>query len=119
MTALLKGGVLVAGMVAAGVLAAGSALGQAAAMQPPMNSFDQAFYRCDGGEAFMMTYDDEQPTKAEMVTNSDQRHYQLKRSDAKGGVEFSGGGAKFWTDGKTVTGETPKAAFKNCKMKAS
>jgi membrane-bound inhibitor of C-type lysozyme len=100
-------------------LVAGQALSQPAPMQPPMNDFDQAFYRCDGGEAFMMTYDDEHPTQAEMVTNSDQRHYKLKRAEAKSGVEFSGGGAKFWTDGKTVSGETPKAAFKNCKIKTS
>jgi len=97
-------------------LAAGPALAQPAPMQPPMNDFDQAFYRCDGGEAFMMTYDADQPTAAEMVTNSDQRHYKLKRGEPKSGVEFSGGGARFWTDGKTVAGETPKAAFKNCKI---
>ena len=97
-------------------LAAGPALAQPAPLQPPMNDFDQAFYRCDGGEAFMMTYDADQPTAAEMVTNSDQRHYKLKRSDSKGGVEFSGAGVRFWTDGKTVAGETPKAAFKNCKI---
>ena len=100
-------------------LAAGPALAQPAPMQPPMNDFDQAFYRCDGGEAFMMTYDADEPTKAEMVTNSDQRHYQLKRGEGKAGVEFSGGGAKFWTDGKSAGGETPKANFKNCKMKTS
>jgi len=97
-------------------LAAGPALAQPAPMQPPMNDFDQAFYRCDGGEAFMMTYDADQPTAAEMVTNSDQRRYKLKRGEPKTGVEFSGGGARFWTDGKTVAGETPKAAFKNCKI---
>jgi hypothetical protein len=100
-------------------LSAGAAAGQPAPMKPPMNDFDQAFYRCDGGEAFMMTYDADEPTKAEMVTNSDQRHYQLKRGEAKAGVQFSGGGAKFWTDGKSVVGETPKGAFKNCKIKSS
>lgn len=114
MTALLRGAVC-----AALVVVAGPALGQPAPVKPPMNDFNQAFYRCDGGEAFMMTYDADEPKSAEMVTNSDQRHYQLKRSDAKGGVEFSGGGAKFWTDGKSVEGGTPKGAFKNCKTKAS
>ncbi len=100
-------------------LMAGPALGQPAAPQPPMNDFDQAFYRCDGGEAFIMTYDSETPASAEMVTNSDNRHYRLKRNDAKGGVEFAGSGAKFWTDGKSVTVESPKASLKNCKIKAS
>ena len=82
MTALLRMGVL-----AALISAAGPALAQPAPMRPPMNDFDQAFYRCDGGEAFMMTYDADEPTSAEMVTNSDQRHYKMKRADAKGGVE--------------------------------
>jgi membrane-bound inhibitor of C-type lysozyme len=100
-------------------LAAGPALAQPAPLQPPMNDFDQAFYRCDGGEAFMMTYDSDKPASAEMVTNSDNRHYQLKRSDSKAGVEFSGGGAKFWTDGKSATAESSKGSFKNCKTKAS
>ena len=103
-------------------LIAGPGLAQPAAPagpQPPMNAFAQAFYRCDGGEAFMMSYDSEQPESAEMVTNSDNRHYQLKRSKAPSGVQFSGAAAKFWTDGKSVTAEGPKATFKNCKMKAS
>jgi len=34
-------------------------------------------------------------------------------------VEFSAGGAKFWTDGKTVVLEGTKTAFKNCKIKSN
>ena len=97
---------------------AGPAVAQPPA-QPPMNAFNQAFYRCDGGEAFMISYDSEQPTSAEMVTNSDNRHYQLKRGTASNGVQFSGGPAKFWTDGHSVVAEGAKATFKNCKMKPS
>jgi membrane-bound inhibitor of C-type lysozyme len=100
-------------------LAAGPALADSSPMQPPMNAFAQAFYRCDGGEAFMMSYDSEQPESAEMVTNSDNRHYELKRSTAPNGVRFAGPTAKFWTDGKTVTVESAKASFHNCKMKPS
>ena len=85
--------------------------------QPPMNQFYQAFYRCDGGEAFMMSYDSEQPASAQMVTNSDNRHYELKRTDEPNGVVFKSGAAKFWTDGKSVTLEGTKAAYHNCKMK--
>ena len=105
--------------VGALVLAAGPALGQPAPPQPPMNDFYQAFYRCDGGENFMMTYDTDTPQKAEMVTNSDQRHYELKRTTPASGVGFSGGPAKFWTDGKAVNVETAKGAFKNCKTKTN
>jgi len=108
-----------AGAAVALTLAAGPAFGQPAPAQPPMNSFDQAFYRCDGGEAFMMSYDSDQPGTAEMVTNSDQRHYQLKRAEPKTGVEFTGAGVRFWTDGKTVSGETPKSPLKNCKISKS
>src|SRR5205814_5871906 len=97
---------------------AGPALAQPASpMQPPMNAFDQAFYRCDGGEAFMISYDSEQPTTAEMVTNSDNHRYQMKRAEAPSGVRFSGAAAKFWTDGKTVKVEGAKANYNNCKMK--
>src|SRR5258708_3171894 len=100
-------------------LLAGPAMAQPAPMQPPMNDFDQAFYRCDGGEAFMMTYDSEQPQKAELISNSDNRHYELKRTQPANGVGFAAGPAKFWTDGKTATVETPKGAYKNCKTKTN
>ena len=97
---------------------AGPALAQSpSSVQPPMNAFDQAFYRCDGGEAFMISYDSEQPTTAEMVTNTDNRHYAMKRTDAPSGVRFSGAAAKFWTDGKSVKVEGTKATYSNCKMK--
>ncbi len=89
----------------------------AAGFQPPMNDFTQAFYRCDGGLAFMMSYDDEKPKTADMLTNDDGRHYALKRTASQNGAEFAGGGARFWTDGKTVVVEGAKSAFKNCKMK--
>jgi membrane-bound inhibitor of C-type lysozyme len=94
-----------------------SALAQPAPPQPPMNDFTQAFYRCDGGLAFMMSYDSDQPTTADMLTNDDGRHYALKRTASTNGVQFAGGGARFWTDGKTVVVEGTKSAFKNCKIK--
>jgi membrane-bound inhibitor of C-type lysozyme len=105
-------------------LAAAPALGQPAAAptpsgpKPPMNDFSQAFYRCDGGLNFMMSYDGDQPTTADMATNDDGRHYAMKRGTSANGVQFAGGGARFWTDGKTVVVEGTKAAFKNCKTKA-
>lgn len=103
-------------------LAAGAAFAQPAPApagpEPPMNDFTEAFYKCDGGLAFMMSYDSDKPTSAKMATNDDGRNYALKRTTAPNGVEFAGGGAKFWTDGKSVVVEGTKAAFKNCKMKA-
>ncbi len=102
-----------------GLVAAPALAQPAASAQPPMNDFTQAFYRCDGGLAFMMSYDSEQPKTADMATNDDGRHYELKRTTAPSGVQFSGGGARFWTDGKTVIVEGTKASFKNCKIKSS
>jgi membrane-bound inhibitor of C-type lysozyme len=100
-------------------MASAPALAQPATGQPPMNDFSQAFYRCDGGLAFMMSYDSDQPKTADMTTNDDGRHYALKRSTAQNGVEFSGSGAKFWTDGKTVVVAGTKSAFKNCRIKSN
>jgi len=111
MSALLK----VCAAAAVGLTGGPALAQQPTSMQPPMNAFYQAFYRCDGGEAFMMSYDSEQPATAEMVTNSDRRTYQLKRTEAPKGVQFAGGAAKFWTDGKSVVAESAKAALKNCK----
>jgi hypothetical protein len=85
--------------------------------KPPMNDFNQAFYRCEAGGAFMMSYDADDPAKAEMAGNDGARPHALKRVPAKDGVEFTGGGVRFWTDGKAVIVEGAKAPFKNCKMK--
>lgn len=106
--------------LAMGLAAAWGALAQApAAVQPPMNDFYQAFYQCEGGEAFMMSYDSETPEKAEMIPNSDRRKYDLARTAAPSGVAFVGAGARFWTDGKTVVAEAGKASFHNCRIKKS
>jgi membrane-bound inhibitor of C-type lysozyme len=86
-------------------------------MQPPMTEFNQAFYTCEGGGAFMMSYDSEQPTTAEMTNNADGKHHQLKRTQAASGVEFKGAAMRFWTDGKTVVVEGASAPFKNCRKK--
>jgi membrane-bound inhibitor of C-type lysozyme len=108
------------GMTLGATLALGLVAGRSAAQapkQPPMNDFNQAFYRCDGGGAFMMSYDSDQPTAADMAGNDESKHHALKRTPSPSGVEFTGGGVKFWTDGKTVLVEGAKAPFKNCKMK--
>jgi membrane-bound inhibitor of C-type lysozyme len=87
-------------------------------VQPPMDSLNNAYYLCDDG-AFLMSYDDNPPQNATMTTSDDNKQYALKRAaDANGGVQFSGDGASFWTDGKTVVvGGTPRP-FRNCKMKS-
>jgi membrane-bound inhibitor of C-type lysozyme len=89
-----------------------------AVFQPPMNDFNQAFYRCDAGGAFMMSYNADNPAKAEMAANDGAKPHELKRVPSKDGAEYAGGGVRFWTDGKSVVVDDAKAAFKNCKMKA-
>jgi membrane-bound inhibitor of C-type lysozyme len=85
-----------------------------------MNQFSQAFYRCDNGGAFMMSYDgSEEPQDAKMTTSNDNKSYQLKRAPAASGVQFSGGKVTFWTDGKAVRVEGTQTAFHNCKTKVS
>ncbi|MGZ6049185.1 MAG: MliC family protein [Phenylobacterium sp.] len=115
--------VLTALAVSAG-LAAGPALAQpppaaASGAQPPMNDFYQAFYRCDGGDAFSLNYDSDQPTKVEMTANDGSKPVELKRTPSPSGVAFTSGATKFWTDGKSVVVEGTKSPFKNCKTKSN
>ena len=84
-------------------------------MQPPMNDFSQAFYKCDGGDAFMMSYDAEDAKTATLAGNHDNKHHELKRAPSDSGVKYTSGQLTFWTDGKTV--RLDGLAFKNCKMK--
>ncbi len=107
----------VAGAALAPFLLTQSALA-AAANQPPMNNFNSAFYTCDGGEVFHIDYDSERPTKA-TVTTSDNKTYNLKRTQAPNGIQFSDDKAKFWTDGTTATIEGAAKPLKNCKAKTS
>jgi membrane-bound inhibitor of C-type lysozyme len=109
---------LFGGLAAGPVLAqapAAPASGGAAGPQPPMNDFYQAFYRCDGGGAFNLDYDSDQPTKVQLTANDGTKVMDLKRAPSPQGFEFTAGAAKFWTDGKTVTVEGTKTALKNCK----
>lgn len=122
MNALVKGLASRRLLVVALGLWAGPALAQAppaaqapGGPQPPMNDFYQAFYRCDGGGAFNLNYDSDQPTKVELTTNDGTKALDLKRASSASGFEFTAGAAKFWTDGKTVLVEGTKTALKNCK----
>ena len=108
--------ILCAALASAAV--AGSALAAPDA-QPPMNQFSQAFYRCDNGGAFMMSYGSNAPQQAQMTTSNDNKTYELKRTPAATGVEFSGGKIVFWTDGKAVRVQGTQLTFRNCKTKVS
>ena len=89
------------------------------AMQPPMNSFDFAFYTCDGAGAFQVSYDSETPKTATLTINENNKQYVLNRQPSANGVQFASGPAKFWTDGHTVVVEGAAAPLRNCRRKAN
>jgi membrane-bound inhibitor of C-type lysozyme len=108
-------------LIIGAALAAAAGTGLATAgplVQPPMNNFQGAFYNCDNGAAFQMSYDSNQPTKATMTTSDDNRQHLLNRTPVSTGVEFSGRRVKFWTDGQTVVVDGTTITFQNCKLKS-
>jgi membrane-bound inhibitor of C-type lysozyme len=91
----------------------------AATKQPPMDQFNNAFYTCDAGGAFLMSYDSAKPNGATMTTSNNNKKYSLKRTDASDGVQFTDGTVKFWTDGKKVTVQGTQVPLQNCATKVS
>ena len=87
--------------------------------QPPMSDFNTAFYNCDNGAAFAVSYDSRAPKTATVTTSNNNRQYTLTRTPVADGVQFTGGGVRFWTDGKAVTVEGTQARYEGCKLKSS
>lgn len=87
-------------------------------MQPPMNSFDFAYYNCTGG-AFQIAYDSATPTSATMTTSDGNRRFELARKPTSEGVQFANGAVRFWTDGKTVVVQGTAAQLQDCKLQAN
>jgi membrane-bound inhibitor of C-type lysozyme len=105
------------GLVLATCVIAGSAMAAPTA-QPPMNSFNFAFYTCDNGAAFQISYDADAPTKATLTT-SDNKQHPLKREPVANGAQFSDQGVMFWTDGTSVVVKGTQIPLNNCKLKAN
>lgn len=97
-------------------LAAATPAKAEAAIQPPMNTFNQAFYTCDGG-AFTISYDSETPTSAKLTT-SNSHEYELNRAASPTGVQFSNDRVSFWTDRKSVKVQGTQLKLLNCKTNA-
>lgn len=91
----------------------------AATAAPPMDSFNDAFYNCDNGAAFAMSYDSNNPTSATMTTSDDNARHDLKKTKVAKGVEFAGGPVKFWTDGQSVVVDGTQKVFADCKLKSN
>jgi hypothetical protein len=85
----------------------------------PMDDFNNAFYTCDAGGAFLMSYDSDRPSEATMTTSNNSKRYDLKKAKVAEGVEFTDDHVSFWTDGKTVVVKGTEVPLNNCKAKAS
>ena len=75
-------------IVLAGLL---SSAASAASAQPPMGDFLGAFYTCDQGQAFQISYDSKSPTAATITTSNNNARYELKRRAGAAGSQFSNG----------------------------
>lgn len=91
----------------------------AKSMTPPMDDFNNAFYTCDAGGAFLISYDSDKPESASLTTSNNSKRYELKRTPVETGAQFSGETVKFWTDGTTVTVVGTEVALLNCVRKTS
>jgi membrane-bound inhibitor of C-type lysozyme len=87
--------------------------------RPPMNEFKFAFYTCDSGSSFQISYDSDAPTEATLTTSNNNKQYHLKRAPVANGVQFSGENVTFWTDGSTIIVKGADTPFNNCKLKSS
>ena len=99
-------------MILAGLGAATSA---AAATESPMSDFNSAFYTCDEGAAFSVTYDGKRPKTAELTTSNNNKHYALKRTSAKDAPTFAGNGVTFTVRGDTAEVTGTDLSLQNCK----
>jgi membrane-bound inhibitor of C-type lysozyme len=85
---------------------------------PPMNDFNFAYYTCEGGKAFQVSYESDAPKAADLTTSNNNKQYSLKRIPVAKGVEFTGQDVTFWTDGETVRLAGTEIPFNNCKLKS-
>jgi hypothetical protein len=101
--------------VAAGWLS--SAAASAASTQPPMGQFLGAYYTCDQGQAFEMSYDAKSPTDAAITTSNNNHRYQLKRVAGAASPQFSNGAVtvSVSANGAQVQGTT--VSLTDCKLK--
>jgi membrane-bound inhibitor of C-type lysozyme len=88
-------------------------------VQPPMNDFNFAFYTCENGGAFQISYNSESPTEATLTTSNNNKQYPLKRMDVSNGVQFSNQNVSFWTDGNSTIVKGTEIPLNNCKLKSS
>jgi membrane-bound inhibitor of C-type lysozyme len=106
--------------VAAGWLssaAASAAPAPAASTQPPMGQFLGAYYTCDQGQAFEISYDSATPKGATVTTSNNDARYMLKRVAGAAGPQFSNGPVSISVTGNDARVQGTAIKLTDCKLK--
>lgn len=101
--------------VAAGGLSSAAAL--AASTQPPMGQFLGAYYTCDQGQAFEISYDSANPKGATVTTSNNDARYMLKRVAGAAGPQFSNGAVSISVTGDNAQVQGTAIKLTDCKLK--
>src|SRR3569623_531581 len=109
----MKGAALVL-IMSAGVIVAPAIA--AAADQPPMGQFNAAYYTCDEGQAFQISYDSKSPKKATITTSNNNARYKLKRQSGDAAA-FSDGTGSVSLTGQAATVAGTQLKLTGCKLK--
>jgi membrane-bound inhibitor of C-type lysozyme len=103
-------------MASAGLLSSALAA-SAATVQPPMGDFDAAYYSCDQGQGFQISYDSKSPASATVTTSDNNARHQLKRVSAASGPEFSDGTVTVSVTSQGAQVKGTQVALTGCKLK--
>ncbi len=110
----MKGSSLIS-IAAAVAAASGTAL--AASAEPPMGQFNGAFYACDQGQAFQLSYDAPAAKIATLTTSNNNHRYNLKRVSSSAGPQFSDGTVSVSISGEGATVQGTQLKLTGCKLK--
>jgi len=113
----MKAATLVLAASAGMIWSAATSDASAAPAQPPMGQFLGAYYTCDQGHAFQVSYNSTAPTVATVTTSNHNARYQLKRVDAGGGPQFSNGSVSVAVSGDTAQVQGTAISLTGCKLK--
>lgn len=105
-------------MASAGLLSSALAA-SAAGIQPPMGDFDGAFYACDQGRGFQISYDAKDAKTATVTTSDNNAEHQLKRVSSTQGPEFSDGTMTVDVSGQGAQVQGARIALTGCKLKTT
>jgi membrane-bound inhibitor of C-type lysozyme len=98
-----------------GLLAAVAASADPA--QPPMGQFDGAYYTCDQGQAFQISYDSRKAKKATLTTSNNNHRYKLDRVNGAAGPRFSNGSVNISVVGEGAQVQGTVIPLTGCKLK--